>query len=119
MAVTEATTTDEGELPVVAGRASVVIPARNEAAFIEKCLECVRSQGYPDLEIIVVDGASTDATAQIVREIAGRDKRVHLVENPRAITPTSLNAGLAAATGEWFVRIDAHATVSGDYLKRA
>jgi cellulose synthase/poly-beta-1,6-N-acetylglucosamine synthase-like glycosyltransferase len=78
----------------------------------------VTTQTYRDLDIVVVDGASTDKTAAIVHDISERDPRVRLVENPAAITPVSMNVGLREARGRWLVRIDAHATVPADYVTR-
>lgn len=98
---------------------TVVIPARNEEAFIESCLDSVASQDARNLQIIVVDGDSTDATAEVVRRYAERDPRVELLHNPHRIVPSSLNVALRATRGTWFVRVDAHATVPPDYVSRA
>lgn len=97
---------------------TVVIPARNEQAFIGRCLDSVLAQDYPSLEVLVVDGASGDATRAIVRDYARRDGRVRLLDNPRRVIPAALNVGLAAARGTWFVRVDAHSTIPGDYVGR-
>ncbi len=98
---------------------SVVIPARNEEGFIGACLDSVLAQTHKNLEVIVVDGASTDQTAAIVTAYATDDPRIRLVHNPRMTTPTQLNTGLAAARAPWFVRIDAHATVCPTYVSDA
>ena len=98
---------------------TVVIPARNEEAFIAKCLESIVAQTEPELQILVVDGASTDRTAAIVEEFRARDPRVELLSNPRGIIPVSLNLALAAARGTWLVRVDSHATVPPDYVRTA
>lgn len=98
---------------------TVVVPARNEAAFIERCLTSILEQTYEDLEVIVVDGASTDATPDIVRALAETDARVRLLRNERAIIPTGLNLAVDAARGTWLVRVDAHSTVPPDYVARA
>jgi succinoglycan biosynthesis protein ExoA len=98
---------------------TVVIPARNEEAAIGPCLDSVLAQDWTNLQVIVVDGASEDATAAIVTKIAERDPRVELLHNPRGIIPASLNLAVSSAKGEWLVRIDAHATVPSDYVRRA
>jgi succinoglycan biosynthesis protein ExoA len=98
---------------------TVVIPARDEEAFIEPCLASVLEQTHHDLQVIVVDGASVDRTPEIVREWARRDPRVELLHNPRGLIPISLNLALAAARGRWFVRVDAHAVVPPDYVAAA
>ena len=102
--------------PIEAPEVTVVIPARNEAASIGPCLESVLSQSFQRMQIIVVDGASSDGTAAVVRSYQERDARVQLLENDRAIIPVSLNQALAAARGRWLIRIDAHATVPADYV---
>lgn len=98
---------------------TVVIPARNEEAFIDACLRSVQDQDYSNLQIIVVDGASEDRTPQIVKEHAEQDPRIELLINPDRVIPKSLNAAVQAARGRWLVRIDAHATVSSDYVRLA
>lgn len=97
----------------------MVVPARNEERFIDDCLHSVLSQTYSNLEVIVVDGASTDATPSLVRAHVGRDPRVSLLENPAGTIPKSLNLALGAARGRWLVRVDAHSTVLPDYVSRA
>jgi succinoglycan biosynthesis protein ExoA len=98
---------------------TVVIPAKDEERFISSCLESVLSQNYSHLQVIVVDGASADRTTQIVREIMQRDRRVELLHNPVSIIPRSLNLALDAAQGRWLVRVDAHASIPPDYVRRA
>ena len=109
-----ATSTEHG-VPAV----TVVVPARNEEAAIAACLESILTQTWGDLEVIVVDGESTDRTAAVVEDIARRDPRVSCLANPGRIVPTGLNIALAAARGRWLVRVDAHATVPRDYVARA
>jgi chlorobactene glucosyltransferase len=61
---------------------SLVIPARNEARSIRRCVESALSTNYPDLEVIVVDDHSTDGTEAIVREMAARHARLRVVSPP-------------------------------------
>lgn len=105
----------------VAGRdrVSVVVPARNEQDSIRRCLASIQAQDYPDLEILVVDGDSTDATAEVVRELGAADPRVRLLSNPDRVIPVSLNIALREATGHWLVRVDAHAAIPPGYVRRA
>ena len=98
---------------------SVIVPARNEEDFIGRCLDAILSQTEPRIEVLVVDGASTDRTAEVVMDYSARDDRVKLLSNPDAITPKSLNVALWAARGKWLVRVDAHSTVPADYVEKA
>jgi chlorobactene glucosyltransferase len=58
---------------------SILIPARNEEFNIKKCVNSVLAQNYADFEVIVLDDNSSDATPQIMAEIAGQDERLHLL----------------------------------------
>lgn len=67
---------------VLAPRISVLIPARNEEGSIAACLRSVQECTHVELEIIVLDDHSTDATAEIVQTIAKADPRVRLASAP-------------------------------------
>ncbi len=101
-------------LPVV----SVVIPCRNEEGFIGRCLDSILANGYPSdlLEVLVVDGESSDGTRAIVADYAARFSVVHLLPNPRRITPVALNLGVRAAQGQLIMRVDAHGTLGPGYI---
>jgi glycosyltransferase involved in cell wall biosynthesis len=98
--------------------ASVVIPARNEASHIGKCIESLLAQrDLPgSIEILVSDGMSADDTRAIVEEYARKDPRVRLVDNPRRIVSTALNEAIRLAQGEIILRVDAHTVVEDDYV---
>ena len=98
---------------------TVVIPVRNESATIRRCLDSVLAQTHRNLQVLVVDGASTDDTPAIVAEYAAEDARVELLGNPDRIVPSSLNVALGAARGRWWVRNDGHSTIPPDYVARA
>jgi glycosyltransferase involved in cell wall biosynthesis len=98
---------------------SVVIPIRNEAASIGALLDSVFAQDYPAerLEVLVVDGDSSDATREVVGAYAARNPRVRLLANPRRIVPTALNVAIRAARGDIICRIDGHTRVATDYVR--
>lgn len=98
---------------------TVAIPVRNEGATIRRCLESVLAQTHRHLQVLVVDGESTDDTVAIVEEFAARDPRVELLVNPQRIVPSSLNLALEAAQGVWWVRNDGHSTLPPDYVELA
>lgn len=102
------------------GMVSLILPIRNEARYIARCLDAVVSQDYSQngIEILVVDGMSNDGTRAIVAEFAARDARVTLLDNPRGIVPTALNIGLARARGDVIIRVDGHAVIATDYVRR-
>ena len=107
---------DERRLPSV----SIVLPIRNESAFIAKCLDAVLQQDYPPelVEIIVADGESTDGTREIVQSYAQRSPTVRVISNRGRIVPTGLNAAIACAHGDVIVRVDGHCEIAPDYVRR-
>ncbi len=100
--------------------ASIIIPMRNEEAYVSKCLDSVLTQiqGRNDLEVLCVDGASDDRTRQIVLEYAERDSTVKLVDNPKKIVPVGMNKAIAQAKGEVIIRLDCHAEYDSDYITK-
>jgi succinoglycan biosynthesis protein ExoA len=98
-----------GPLPGV----TVALPVLNEAAHIEGCLAAVMGQTYPRVvEILVVDGGSSDAT----RVIAARFPGVRIVDNPGRLQSAGLNVALREARGDVMVRIDGRTVVAADYV---
>lgn len=100
---------------------SIVIPAFNEEAVIERCLAAAIDQTVPAHEILVVDNRSTDATAAMARRVAERHPtaRIRVIQQSavQGLVPTR-NTGFAAATGEVLGRIDADTVVSHDWVAR-
>ncbi len=98
---------------------SVIIPMFNEAGYIGLCLESLREQTYllERMEIIVVDGASRDRSAEIVESMASEFPNLRLLRNSVRWTPELLNMAIGAATAETIIRLDCHCRYSPDYIK--
>lgn len=100
---------------------SVVVPCFNEERYIEQCVESILASEYPRdrLEVIVVDGMSTDGTRAILKRMIVRYPNLRLVDNPDRIKPKALNLGIAAAEGDFLIRMDAHARYDCKYVARS
>jgi glycosyltransferase involved in cell wall biosynthesis len=103
-------------LPMV----TVVMPIRNEAAFITRSLGSVLAQDYPPerLEVLVADGMSTDRTRSLVADLGRQHPKLRLIDNHGMIVPTGMNAALKHATGEIIVRVDGHTLIEPDYVRQ-
>jgi glycosyltransferase involved in cell wall biosynthesis len=99
---------------------SVIVPCRNERAYIAKCLDSIRANDYAAerTEIIVVDGASDDGTRAILEDYARRWPQMHWFDNPTQTTPAALNIGIRRARGDIIMRVDAHCRYSDNYISR-
>ena len=93
-------------------KVSVVVCAYNAADTIDDCLTSLRALTYPDVDVIVVNDGSRDATAALARRYAG----VRVIDVPNGGLSAARNVGLAAATGEIVAYTDADCRVDADWL---
>ena len=107
-------------IPAAQRRVTVILPCRNEAGHIAACLDSIIASAHPAerLEVLVVDGRSTDATRQIIAQYTKTYPNIRMLDNPRRIVPTALNIGIRAATGEIIVRMDGHVVYPPEYIPR-
>jgi len=94
---------------------TVIIPALNEEARLGLLLDNLASQTKQPDEVFVIDGGSTDATREIA--ISNPNVEVKVLKNPHQRVPHGLNIGLAKASSDIVVRIDAHSTINDQYLE--
>ncbi|HHS50190.1 MAG TPA: glycosyltransferase family 2 protein [candidate division Zixibacteria bacterium] len=100
---------------------SVVIPVRNEEKYLARCLDSVARQTYPHelIEILIVDGCSSDATMEIARSFAERsDIELRILDNPKGNTPCGLNTGYKNARGDVFIHFIGHAMMSDNFIEK-
>jgi peptidoglycan-N-acetylglucosamine deacetylase len=97
---------------------SVLIPAYNEEAVIVDTVQAALASRYPKLEVLVVNDGSLDRTAELVERNFGQDDRVRLLMQPNRGKPSALNHGLAEASGEIVISIDADTIVDRDAIPR-
>jgi glycosyltransferase involved in cell wall biosynthesis len=97
---------------------SVICPVYNEEKYIGGCIESLMKQDFTwdESEIILVDGFSSDRTRQIIEEYIEKYPFIKLLDNPRKITPVSLNIAIRAAQNDIIFRIDAHTTYPPSYF---
>jgi glycosyltransferase involved in cell wall biosynthesis len=106
----------EKELPFV----SAIVPCLNEERFISACLDSIIANDYPKdrMEILVVDGGSSDKTKDIIKIYASKNSYLKLLDNPRKITPAAMNVGIKNSKGEIIIKMDAHSLYQKDYISK-
>ncbi|WP_368497127.1 glycosyltransferase family 2 protein [Herbiconiux sp. A18JL235] len=91
---------------------SVVIPVKDDAERLRVCLDALGRQSVAPLEVVVVDNASTDDSAQVARAAGAR-----VVREDRPGIPAAASAGYDAATGEVIARLDADSIPNADWVR--
>lgn len=108
---------------------SVCVIAYNEEKAIGGILKDILEQDYSheNMELLLVDSASTDSTKSIMQEFAGENRRapdgvrfrsVRLLDNSKRILPCGWNVALAAYEGEAILKVDAHASIPKDFVSK-
>lgn len=105
---------------------SIIIPARNESANIQACLQTILTQDYPLFEILVVDDFSTDDTAQMVLQLAQTYPQLQLIQLKDYINPNATNSfkkkaieiAAAKSKGSWLLTTDADCLVPPNWLQQ-
>ena len=97
---------------------SVLVAVYNAAPYLRACLDSILHQSVDELQILCVDDASTDDSAQILSEYAARDKRVEVIRLDRNQGQASArNVALTRAKGEWILMVDADDLLGEDALE--
>jgi len=92
----------------------------NEIDAIERCINSILEQDYKSslIEIVVVDGGSTDGCREKVMDLSSINTSIRLLENPKRKTPSSLNIGIKNAKGDVVIILGAHTTIKNDFIRR-
>ncbi len=112
--------TGSGASPGRVRRISIIAPMRNEAEHIEQLVDDIAAQDFDgEIEVLVADGASTDASVECLSAAAERNGLdLTVLDNPDRWVSHGLNACIKRATGDLIVRLDCHSRYPPDYLRR-
>ena len=89
------------------GKISVIIPVRNAEKYIEKAVRSVMDQSYTDWEMFLIESGSEDASLEVCKKLAGKEQKIHVIEEENRGIGSARNTGLRSAAGEYIVFIDA------------
>ncbi len=101
-------------------KVAITIPCRNEEKYIIQCVQSVLASKTNNIEIqvIVCDGKSTDATLLLLEEHYQRDTRVKILINESQFTPQALNLGIRSTDADFVMILGAHSVISIDYIQK-
>ncbi len=100
-------------------RVSVITPCFNHGRTLRECVESVRAQSYPDVELIVIDDCSTEAATQAYMRELEADLAVQVVRMPTNSGPSAArNRGIELATGRYVLPVDADNLLLPDAIER-
>lgn len=97
-------------------RISLVVPVRDEEESLPRLLESIERQEFPPVDVVLVDGGSTDATVALARRLTAGDPRFRVVEAGPATPGRGRNVGIEAATSDWIALTDAGIRVEPSWL---
>lgn len=85
---------------------SVIVPVYNTEDYLPRCIESILKQTYQNIEIILVDDGSTDASLHVCEKYAREDSRIVTIQQENKGNNAARKAGLAACTGEYITFVD-------------
>lgn len=95
---------------------SVIVPVYNVEKYLDKCISSIISQSYKNLQVLLVDDGSTDASSQICDKYADNDARIAVYHNSNHGPSYSRNFGLEHSSGEYITFIDSDDWLEDDYV---
>ena len=97
---------------------SIIIPAYNVETYLERCLDSVLGQTYPNLEVIVINDGSVDGTGEIIDRYAKKDPRIVAVHQANSGLVMVREKGIKIATGDYVGFVDGDDAVEPDMYER-
>lgn len=95
---------------------SVIVPVFNTEKYLRLCVESILAQTYTNIEVLLIDDRSKDASGKICDEYALKDKRVKVFHKLNGGVSSARNFGLERATGKWITFVDSDDYIEKDYL---
>ena len=97
---------------------SVIVTIHNAEKYLCECLDSVLTQTFSDIEILCMDGGSTDNSPQILKEYAKKDKRIRIINDPNTSYGHKVNEGIRQAYGEYISVLESDDMYLPDMLER-
>ncbi len=85
---------------------SVIVPVYNVVDYLQRCVDSIRNQTYPNLEIILVDDGSTDKSGALAEKMAMEDRRIRVFHKENGGASSARNLGISMAEGDYIGFVD-------------
>lgn len=97
---------------------TVIVTVHNAEKYLRECLDSVTAQTFSDIEILCMDGGSTDTSPQILKEYAKKDRRVRIINDPNTSYGHKINEGIHYAKGKYIAVLESDDMYRPDMLER-
>lgn len=99
-------------------KVSIIIPVQNSEKYLKECIQSALSQTFKDIEVLCIDGGSTDSSSEIIRQIQKEDDRVIYINDSNTSYGHKLNIGIGRARGEYFAILESDDRMCSDMVER-
>lgn len=97
---------------------TVIVTVHNAEKYLKECLDSVIAQTFSDIEILCMDGGSTDTSSQILQEYASNDSRIRIINDPNTSYGHKVNEGIRLANGEYISMLESDDMYCQDMLEQ-
>lgn len=97
---------------------SVIVTVHNAEKYLKECLDSIIAQTFSDIEILCMDGGSTDSSPQILKEYATGDHRIRIIDDPNTSYGHKVNEGIRLAQGEYISVLESDDLYRKDMLEK-
>ena len=93
-------------------KVTFIVPVYNVEPFLDECVQSILAQTYRNTEIVLVDDGSTDSSGKMCDELSHGDSRIVVIHKPNGGLSSARNAGMEAATGDYYIFVDSDDVIS-------
>lgn len=109
---------DVSDLPTTSPLVSIIVPVFNVSAYLPTCVDSILAQSHRNLEVVLVDDGSTDASGELCDDYARRDPRARAIHQSNQGLSVARNVGVAASHGEWVTFVDSDDWIDTSFISQ-
>ena len=98
-------------------KVSIIVPVYNVELYLEKCVESLICQTYPNIEIILINDGSTDSSSKICDKLSKNNSKIKVIHKKNEGVSSARNLGLNVCTGEYITFVDSDDYINNNYIE--